>query len=710
MAGFDRDEQESSNGTGIANNQKAQSGLDTGGPGGSMGGGTAVPGESGNPVIGSGNADGTANPLAGITNTDGTANTFGGSGNVTGSDIGTGTREPAPQEPAAAGQTAQAAAYTLRYVPAGQPAAFDAFTFMNAQSGPSPVSQGNPTSFGENGQAPFDRNGQTPFPAGTQPPFPHNNPAAFQQVAQAAYAQNGQPPFVQNGQPGYAQNGQPGYAQNGQGAFPQNGHPAFNPNGQPLYYTPPANSFPQGQPQGYPAGPRSGFQPSPQAYAGYQQLAPHNGPVPNQPHAAGQRPSPEQYEDLKTAPFYNESYRKPGKGRLKGLLAPMILIGLSCSILGGAVSIACLQFFGLLTNSGTAEMASNAPVGSETVRKVEIVDKTDSPVTAIAEKAGPSVVGINVEYTYNDSFFGTQDGGGQGSGIIISADGYILTNNHVVEAAANSGNSKNRFANSGKITVILPNQKDHPYEATIVGLDAKTDIAIIKIDATNLPVAEIGDSDKLKVGEMAVAIGNPAGLEYMGSVTEGIISGLNREVDTGDGKMLRLIQTDAAISPGNSGGALLNSKGQVVGVNSSKIGGESYEGLGFAIPIKDAMTIAGSLMKNGIVIRPQIGVSVDSSFTADVAKANSVPEGILVGDVMTGSSAEKAGVLAGDIITKFNGVRVTTFDALEEQKNLKLPGDKVTVEVYRIPEGKKPDQGEYKTVNMELGSTADVSQ
>lgn len=488
--------------------------------------------------------------------------------------------------------------------------------------------------------------------------------------------------------------------------------------GQPWTQQPPWGQDPrttgpamaQGQPmsQGQPyLQPGPGVYPG--AYPGMNAMPGGAGPKPPKPPKTGRHAEEDRYEDLKTSSFYNESYRKPGKGRMKGLVGPMIAIGLVCSILGGVVTGGVMMLYGPFSRNAAAGAVATATTASDgTVRKVEIVDKTDEPVTAIAEKAAPSVVGINVEYTYSDSFFGTQEGGGQGSGIIISQDGYILTNNHVVEAAANTGTSRKRFQNTGRITVILPNQPDKSYEATIVGLDAKSDIAVIKIDAKNLPVAEIGDSDNLKIGELAVAIGNPAGLEYMGSVTAGIISGLNREVDTGDGKMLKLIQTDAAISPGNSGGALLNGEGQVIGVNSSKIGGTSYEGLGFAIPIKDAMGIATSLMKDGFVVRPQIGVSIDNTFTADVAKANKVPEGVLVGDVTVGGAADKAGVLAYDIITEVNGVKVTTFDELETEKNKFKPGDKITLTVYRIPEDKQPDQGETVKIELTLGSTADA--
>lgn len=420
----------------------------------------------------------------------------------------------------------------------------------------------------------------------------------------------------------------------------------------------------------------------------------------------------ERHEELKTAAFYNEKYRKPGKGRMKGLIAPMLVVSILSSIFGGAITGSLLMLSGArVANSGIQEQDQQVALGqNETVRRVEILDRTSDPVTAVAEKAGPSVVGINVEFTVNDSFFGSQRSGGQGSGIIISSDGYILTNNHVVEAAANLGTSGTRFSSAGRITVILPNNIEKEYEATIVGLDEKTDIAVIKIEAKGLPAAEMGDSDALRVGEMAIAIGNPAGLEYMGSVTAGIVSGLNRRVDTGDGKMLRLIQTDAAISPGNSGGALLNSLGQVIGVNSSKIGGSSFEGLGFAIPIKDAMEIAESLMRDGMVVRPQIGVSIDSSFNSEIANANNVPEGALVADVMEGSAADDAGVRRFDIITAFNGVTITSFDELEEQKNLFEPGDRVTLSVYRIPEGAQSSEGRTIILQMTLGSTADARQ
>ncbi|WP_252891160.1 S1C family serine protease [Thermoclostridium stercorarium] len=205
---------------------------------------------------------------------------------------------------------------------------------------------------------------------------------------------------------------------------------------------------------------------------------------------------------------------------------------------------------------------------------------------------------------------------------------------------------------------------------------------------------------------MAIAIGNPAGLEFMGSVTQGIISGLNREIQVGNGKTLKVIQTDAAINPGNSGGALVNSKGQVIGVNTVKISGSEYEGLGFAIPINTAMEIANSLISDGYVKgRPQLGVSIDTRFTEELAKSYNVPVGLLVADVSPLSAAYNAGIKAGDIIVEFNGVPVKTFSELENEKNKYKAGDTVTLRIYRIKNTNARGQydGEYLDIQVTLG-------
>ncbi|NMA67281.1 MAG: PDZ domain-containing protein, partial [Clostridiaceae bacterium] len=391
----------------------------------------------------------------------------------------------------------------------------------------------------------------------------------------------------------------------------------------------------------------------------------------------------DKYDDLKTSSFYNESYKKPSRGKLKGLIVPMIVVALISSILTGGVVGAYFTYI-MPQNNGT-NYQGNSNAQNIPVKQIEIIDNTSttSVETAVAEKVSPSIVGVSVTFQTSDFLFGARENQGSGSGIIYSSDGYIITNNHVIEDAM-LGNSGNKIAPGAKIQIILPNQVDKPYDATVIGRDRRTDIAILKINASELPAAEFGDSDKVKVGEKAIAIGNPAGLEFMGSVTSGIISGLNRELEFDDGKSLKLIQTDAAINPGNSGGALLNSKGQVIGINTSKIGGINFEGLGFAIPANDAVAIAESLIESGYVKgRPQLGITVDTRFNKKVAQANNVPEGILVYTVEPLSGAYKAGIRTGDIITKFNGVEIKSFEELEIEKNKYKAGDTVEITLYR---------------------------
>lgn len=394
-------------------------------------------------------------------------------------------------------------------------------------------------------------------------------------------------------------------------------------------------------------------------------------------------------ESAGTTSFYSESYRKPKQKRNISLVQ-LIAIALISSIFGGGVVFAAFQFVApalqptvsgylgnLIPSSQTAVTNKN---DSTVYKKVEI-EKSTSAVTAIAEKVSPSVVGIKVTTRVQNYFFGTSIGEGQGSGIIIRNDGLIMTNNHVIESAIATGNT---LQNGAKIEVYLPSQPEKPYQATVVGRDSQTDLAVIKINATGLPVAELGDSDKLKVGELAVAIGNPGGLEYMGSVTAGVISGLNRPVSVSDSRTMKLIQTDAAINPGNSGGALINSEGQVIGVNSIKFATQGFEGMGFAIPINQAKEITDSLIQYQYVKgRPKLGVYIEPNFNEAIAKQNNVPAGLLVYDVEPLSAAYKAGIQKYDIITKVDGQQVKTFNELQTLKNKHKPGDSITIEVYR---------------------------
>jgi len=292
-------------------------------------------------------------------------------------------------------------------------------------------------------------------------------------------------------------------------------------------------------------------------------------------------------------------------------------------------------------------------------------------VVDIAKKAGPSVVGVVNKKNIN-TFFGTETQEGGGSGIIIKEDGYIITNNHVVEGSKN-------------IDVVLSNGKTYP--AKIVGMDSKTDLAVIKIDANGLPAAEIGKSSELEVGELAVAIGNPLGQEFAGSVTAGVISALNRSMNV-QGRQYTLIQTDAAINPGNSGGPLVNRNGRVIGINTVKIGATGIDGMGFAIPIDEAMPIINELLqgKGYIQGRPVVGV-VPREITKQMSKMYDLPEGVYVIEVSPFSGAEKAGIQAGDVIIRADGKEILTVDSLNKQRDTHKAGEVMNFEIMR--DGKK---------------------
>ncbi|HYH03967.1 MAG TPA: trypsin-like peptidase domain-containing protein, partial [Bacillota bacterium] len=270
--------------------------------------------------------------------------------------------------------------------------------------------------------------------------------------------------------------------------------------------------------------------------------------------------------------------------------------------------------------------------------KAALADNTPS-VVEIAQKAGPSIVGIKTTVrTSLDRFFGSRDeeeAGAEGSGIILDKNGHILTNYHVVEHA----DPRNKSDQEVTLEVFLPDKRQT--EAKFIGGDPLNDLAVVKINLKKLPVAELGDSSKLKVGGLAVAIGNPLGLEFAGSVTAGVISALNRSVSVED-RTLMLIQTDAAINPGNSGGALVDAKGKVVGVNTVKIALSGVEGLGFSIPINDAKPIVKQLIKYGYVKgRPLLGIS-GREITAELAQYYDLPIGIYIVEVAEDSGAAKA--------------------------------------------------------------------
>ena len=351
---------------------------------------------------------------------------------------------------------------------------------------------------------------------------------------------------------------------------------------------------------------------------------------------------------------------------------PQVFVILIVAMLGSIIG-SVLTYMTMDLNKGENSIASNILNNSGVTTNIKYeIEKTDSPVVAIAEKSGPSIVGVKVSYVSQSIFGGLQEADEEGSGIIYSEDGYIVTNYHVIESAIDNS--------SATVEVTLADG-EKTYTATIIGSDETTDLAVIKIEEEGLPAAEFGSSSELKVGELAVAIGNPLGQELAGSVTVGYISALNRKLTT-DGRTYKLIQTDAAINPGNSGGALVNSTGQVIGINTVKIGATEVEGLGFAIPSDDALPIIKELIQNKKIVRPYIGLSginVDET----TAKRNNIVVGIYVAQVYSNTPAKKAGIQRGDIIIAIDGTAVTTMEELNEIKNSKNIGDTVKLKINR---------------------------
>lgn len=288
-------------------------------------------------------------------------------------------------------------------------------------------------------------------------------------------------------------------------------------------------------------------------------------------------------------------------------------------------------------------------------------------VVEIARKVGPAVVGINTKMQGTNFFGMPATSSGSGSGIILSSDGYLVTNNHVIEGAS-------------EITVLLSDGTELP--AKLIGGDARTDLAVLKMEGSNFPYATLGSSSQLQVGELAVAIGNPLGNELAGSVTGGYISALNRSITVDDQKF-NLIQTDAAINPGNSGGALVNNYGEVIGINSVKMSASGVEGIGFAIPIDEAKPIIEDLKNNGYVKgRPVIGIAGRDVSPQD-SEYYGIPIGIYVLELTPYSAAEKAGIKIGDVITGIDGVPVETIEELNREKEKHKAGDVVTLTVIR---------------------------
>lgn len=346
------------------------------------------------------------------------------------------------------------------------------------------------------------------------------------------------------------------------------------------------------------------------------------------------------------------------------------------------------------------QTASSEPATSENFSTKQITNATN--VSDMVEDLEPTIVGVSNYQTTQNSFGLSGDSpeaeAGTGSGVIFKKDGkkaYIITNNHVVEGA-----------NKLKVTLYDGKTKD----AKLVGSDVMTDLAVVEINADGIDkVASFGDSSKLRAGDKVIAIGNPLGAQFSGTVTEGIISGLDRtvEANTSSGTVeMNVLQTDAAINPGNSGGPLINTDGQVIGINSLKISESGVESLGFAIPSNDVKPIVDELLKNGKVERPYLGVQmIDLEQVPETYQENTlglfdkqIGKGIYVKDVSKGSPAQKAGLKSGDVIIKFKGKNVANSSQLKEilYKETKV-GDKTTMTVIR--------EGKNKNLDITLGQS-----
>ena len=357
---------------------------------------------------------------------------------------------------------------------------------------------------------------------------------------------------------------------------------------------------------------------------------------------------------------------------------PYIIVAVIGAVIGGGIVIGAGGHFlaNPLQKNQTVPPSAVLPPPTQ----LQMSDARNTAVVRAAQAVGPAVVGIvNKAYArdlYNHKVLTEQ---GSGSGVIVNSNGYIATNYHVV-------------ANAQELSVSMADGRT--FTGKVVGVDQPTDLAVVKIDAEELPAAVLGDSDALLVGEPAIAIGNPLGLEFRGSVTVGVISALNRSIDIGE-RRFKLIQTDAAINPGNSGGALVNADGVVVGINSAKISVEGVEGIGFAIPTNTARPIIQSIIEKGKVVRPYLGVSIIDQNTAPrYGYVLNIDKGVYVAAIAANGPAAKANIRQGDVIVKVGGKDANSLVDVRAAIDAQAIGDRVEVVLER--------DGKAVTVNVVL--------
>ncbi len=388
---------------------------------------------------------------------------------------------------------------------------------------------------------------------------------------------------------------------------------------------------------------QNGYNPAPPAGSEPSGQTPGDGGMPGAPMGGGEPP---------------RKKRGTGKKVLAGALALVLVAAVS---FGGGFA----GYMVASKNGGQAVMYQAAPSGNATS-----TSSSTGSLADVASAVSPSVVVVTTEQIVTDNYFwgGQQVLSGAGSGVILTTDGYIVTNYHVVEGAQ-------------QVTVTL--HDDSTYTATVVGSDQQSDIALLKIEADGLTPAVLGDSDNVQVGEVVIAVGNPMGT-LGGTVTDGIVSALNRDI-TVEGNEMTLMQTSAAISPGNSGGGLFNTNGELIGIVNAKYSDEDAEGLGFAIPVNTMKTVVQDLLENGYVTgRPAFGITVITVSDVQTAMQYGVSSlGVYVNSVDAGSGAEAAGMKAGDRIVSIGSQLVETTDDVTNALKSYNVGDVVEVQVDR---------------------------
>lgn len=381
---------------------------------------------------------------------------------------------------------------------------------------------------------------------------------------------------------------------------------------------------------------------------------------------------------------FSKENTKKEKKQVKAGFGKVILLPFLMAIIGTLLVLFLAGFlparFTFFSNLANLIYGRNTPIetyvhASNTDKNILELKDFNANTINIANKLLPSVVGIEIELNVSSVFGGSSKNTVTGSGFIISDDGHILTNNHVINPKSN--NSFISVSEANKVTVILHDKTK--LDAKIIGKDELTDLAVIKVDKTNLPKVEFGDSDKLQIGEFAMAIGRPLSLEN--SVTVGVISGLEREITQG-ASSFKAIQTDAAINSGNSGGPLVNVNGKVVGVTTIKAMGIGVDSLNFAIPINQAKAIATELIENKTINRPELGIS-GLDITPAMQQQLGLKAGVYVQQVKEGSAAEKAGILMQDLITKIGDKEIKSFTDINSLKDNIKSGTAVDVTIIR---------------------------